>query len=114
MKKNLGVIWFTGRNTVGIVAYENDSGEIKFVIGKGEGFDEETDKQLISDWGANITLDDVKQFFNRHDKNILDYENSHERLQKGRDYLMQIEFDKITVEDSLEAFGFGRDGLKVI
>ena len=34
-----------------------------------------------------------------------------ERLDKGRDYLMQVPADKITVEDALEAFGFGRDGL---
>ena len=34
-----------------------------------------------------------------------------EQLQKGRDYLMQVEANKITVEDSLEAFGFGRNGL---
>ena len=35
----------------------------------------------------------------------------HERLQNGRDYLMQVEPDNITVEDSLESFGFGRNGL---
>jgi hypothetical protein len=34
------------------------------------------------------------------------------RLNNGRDYLMQIEADKITVEDALEAFGFGRNGLR--
>ena len=34
------------------------------------------------------------------------------RLEKGRNYLMQIGNDKITVEDALEAFGFGRNGLE--
>lgn len=34
------------------------------------------------------------------------------RLQKGRDYLMQCG-DDITDSDALEAFGFGRNGLKV-
>jgi len=35
------------------------------------------------------------------------------QLMNGRAYLMEIEADKITVEDTLEAFGFGRNGLKV-
>lgn len=32
-------------------------------------------------------------------------------MKSGRDYLMQVPSDKITVEDTLEAFGFGRNGL---
>ena len=35
-----------------------------------------------------------------------------EQLQNGRDYLMTVDADEISVEDALEAFGFGRDGLK--
>ena len=35
-----------------------------------------------------------------------------DRLNAGRHYLMSIQSDKITVEDALEAFGFGRDGLR--
>ena len=34
-----------------------------------------------------------------------------ERLQNGRDYLMGVQSDKLTVEDALEAFGFGRNEL---
>lgn len=37
-------------------------------------------------------------------------ENS-KRLTEGRHYLMGVSYDQITVEDALEAFGFGRDGL---
>jgi hypothetical protein len=33
-------------------------------------------------------------------------------LNEGRHYLMGVDSDKITVEDSLEAFGFGRNGLE--
>ena len=33
------------------------------------------------------------------------------RLEKGRHYLMQAG-DKVNVEDVLEAFGFGRNGLE--
>ena len=34
------------------------------------------------------------------------------QLYDGRHYLMSVEPDEITVEDSLEAFGFGRNGLR--
>ena len=34
------------------------------------------------------------------------------RLEAGRHYLMGIEPKDLTVEDTLEAFGFGRDGLE--
>lgn len=33
-----------------------------------------------------------------------------ERLDKGRDYLMQVRKEDLTVEDALEAFGFERNG----
>ncbi len=33
------------------------------------------------------------------------------RLDEGRDYLMQVSPDAITVENTLEAFGWTRDGL---
>ncbi len=33
------------------------------------------------------------------------------RLNNGRDYLMQVTADTMTVEDTLEAFGWTRDGL---
>jgi len=32
-------------------------------------------------------------------------------LQDGRDYLMEVKANEITVSDTLEAFGFGRNGL---
>lgn len=34
------------------------------------------------------------------------------QLSNGRDYLMQVQSSDLTVEDALEAFGFGRNGLK--
>ena len=34
-----------------------------------------------------------------------------ERLETGRNYLMQVPRENLTVEDALEAFGFGRNGL---
>ena len=33
-----------------------------------------------------------------------------ERLRAGRDYLMSVEPDQITISDCFEAFGFGSDG----
>jgi hypothetical protein len=35
-----------------------------------------------------------------------------ENLSKGRHYLMGVQPEDLTVEDALEAFGFGRNGLK--
>ena len=35
-----------------------------------------------------------------------------QKLAIGRDYLMTVKEDEVTVENALEAFGFGRDGLK--
>lgn len=41
-----------------------------------------------------------------------DYTDSlSDRLSEGRYYLMGIQPSKLTVEDALEAFGFGRNGL---
>lgn len=41
-----------------------------------------------------------------------DLDDSKKQLEEGRNYLMQVEGDEaITVADSLEAFGFGRNGL---
>lgn len=34
-----------------------------------------------------------------------------ERMEAGRHYLMSVDAEAITVEDALEAFGFGRNGL---
>lgn len=38
-------------------------------------------------------------------------DESASQLKNGRDYLMQIQQEDFKVEDALEAFGFGRDGL---
>jgi hypothetical protein len=45
-------------------------------------------------------------------KRTHDYYKLLNRLEAGRQYLMSVQSDKITVEDALEAFGFGRDGLR--
>ncbi len=34
------------------------------------------------------------------------------QLTEGRDYLMTVNADEVTVENALESFGFGRNGLK--
>ena len=38
-------------------------------------------------------------------------DDTYERLQDGRDYLMGVQPSELTVEDALEAFGFNRNGL---
>lgn len=40
-------------------------------------------------------------------------EKAQKQLAEGRSYLMEVVPDDITVQDSLEAFGFGRDGVNL-
>ena len=42
----------------------------------------------------------------------MEIEKISSQLDKGRNYLMGIRLDELTVEDALEAFGFGKNGLK--
>lgn len=53
----------------------------------------------------------AKELIEIYDKLIVDFAKMYRKLDEGRDYLMQVEPEDITVEDSLEAFGFGRNGL---
>ena len=62
------VIWFSGKDTIGIVAAENDIGETKFIVGRGDGLDADVDAQNIADWGSKIDLDYINNFFERHIK----------------------------------------------
>lgn len=39
------------------------------------------------------------------------YEDAQRRLDNGRHYLMGVQSEDLTVEDALEAFGYGRNGL---
>ena len=41
-------------------------------------------------------------------------EEYHTRLCKGRDYLMSVERNKLTVEDALSAFGWTQNGFEVM
>lgn len=56
--KIIGVVWFSGRSTVGIVKVNDEYDGIKYYIGSppftGWGSEEEQDKQWIADWGASF------------------------------------------------------------
>jgi hypothetical protein len=79
------------------------------------------DIQWLDESGASSLQADLETFKDayaeRNEKvNALQAENeklkeSYARLMEGRHYLMGVNADKITVEDALEAFGFGRNGL---
>jgi hypothetical protein len=45
-------IWFNGRGTVGIVMAEDELGEIFYMIGAGDGLNENIDVNLITSFGA--------------------------------------------------------------
>lgn len=44
--------WFNGRGTVGIVMAEDELGEIFYLIGAGDGLNENIDVNLITSFGA--------------------------------------------------------------
>ena len=62
----------------------------------------------LSGIGKNQMGEELIQIY---DNLIAEAAKRHQRLQDGRDYLMQVKSGDITVEDSLESFGFGRNGL---
>ena len=51
MVEILDVMWFSGRDTVGIVRVNVPHEGIKYYIGTGKGMNAEADKQHIADWG---------------------------------------------------------------
>ncbi|HDY66654.1 MAG TPA: hypothetical protein ENH85_02560 [Candidatus Scalindua sp.] len=53
----------------------------------------------------------AKKLIEIYDQLVTDAAKMYQKLNDGRSYLMQVEPKDITVEDSLEAFGFGRNGL---
>ena len=61
----IDVIWFTGKDTIGIVAAKNQEGETKFLIGKGAGYCAKADAQDIADWGAKFDLEYLDRFLKR-------------------------------------------------
>jgi len=52
--------WFAGQVCVGMVVTENDTGNRKARIGVGKGNNEESDSQLIADYGFEISLVDLQ------------------------------------------------------
>lgn len=62
----------------------------------------------LSDMGKNSLANELIRMY---DELISDAVKLHTKLDEGRDYLMRVQSDEITVQDSLEAFGFGSNGL---
>jgi hypothetical protein len=50
----LGVRWFSGRATIGVVRVQTEYDEIKYYIGVGSGRDEDEDVQSIASWGTKF------------------------------------------------------------
>lgn len=57
MRVILDVRWFSGRTNVGIVKVETEYDGIRYYIGEMKGYDEETDKEFLADWGASFPKD---------------------------------------------------------
>lgn len=69
--KILDVIWFSGKNTIGIVVCENKIGERKFYIGVGDGLNAEQDSEKIKNWGSKVNPQFIKNFFERYNPSPL-------------------------------------------
>lgn len=63
---------------------------------------------ILSDTGR---FEMAEYLMKMHDSHVNQLHKYYKQLEEGRDYLMQVEPDEITVENSLEAFGFGKNGL---
>lgn len=55
--KILGVRWFSGRDTVGVVRVDVPYDGIKYYVGAGFGHNEHDDQQHIANWGARFPND---------------------------------------------------------
>ncbi|TXI81067.1 MAG: hypothetical protein E6Q39_01790 [Crocinitomicaceae bacterium] len=66
-------------------------------------------------WGASCLDAKAIEIMNNLKTDISSIEDdcfdANERLQEGRTYLMGVESHEITVENALQSFGFGRNGL---
>lgn len=80
---------------------------------KKEGIIKEGNTSFFIEWedGGQIELTEVLAKYSK-----INYEYAQdlrEQLSKGRDFLMQVEGDDaLKVDKALNAFGFGRNGLK--
>ena len=57
--------WFNSRSTVGIVMAEDELGEIFYLIGTGDGLNEQIDVNLITAFGAVFPTTLGDQLFGR-------------------------------------------------
>jgi hypothetical protein len=57
--------WFTSRSKVGIVMAEDELGEIFYLIGTGDGLNEQIDVNLITAFGAKFPTTLGDQLFGR-------------------------------------------------
>jgi len=59
-----------------------------------------------------VGLNTLKKLLKQAEKIGVEDAKMYDQLESGRNYLMQIESDTVKVSDVLEAFGFGKNGLK--
>jgi hypothetical protein len=59
----LGVMWFSGRTSVGVVRVIDEYEGIKYYIAAVSGLDEQVDTQFIMDWGSTFPKDAGDKLF---------------------------------------------------
>ena len=82
---------------------------LQFLRSKGLVDDDKSEFIISFEDGRKFELTELLK---EYEKTSYNYgQEKREQLSNGRHYLMEIEESAITVEDALEAFGFGRNGL---
>jgi hypothetical protein len=63
----LKALWFNGgKGTIGLVKARSDHGEIKYLIGVGEGLHEVIDVNNIANLGASFPAEAAEVLFGKH------------------------------------------------
>lgn len=58
-------LWFNGRGIIGVVRAVNEAGEISYLVGVGDGLNENIDVNLITSHGAYLPQAVGEAFFGR-------------------------------------------------
>ena len=94
-------MWFSGRNTVGIVQVD---GGIKYYIGVVHGHSEEIDIDFIADWGAKFPKEIGDQLFRAKTNPVTNivygtWEDCVTVIKKSKQYKKTSLYDEIECEE---------------
>ena len=71
--KILDVYWISGIKTIGIIATENETGEVKFRIGQAKSKNLSDDIAYIKDHGMKIHIDGLVKWIKNLEKKLIEH-----------------------------------------